>query len=521
MHKMEIEKVKVLYVDDEEGNLTAFRATFRRDFDVHVASNGPDALAFMEKHEIHVVISDQRMPGMTGSEFLALVRGRWPHCIRLLLTGFSDIQAVVDAVNLGGIHAYITKPWDPTDLKLRIEQAHEVHTLREEREKLFHRYRQVFDDSGDPIVIVDTMGRLREVNNAAVALLRMERGEVLGLSIDGLITDLPEMVGAMRAHRKGTLFSDIDLSLRIPDGRVIDCLLTATYLGHSRGGPTLFQAMIKDISDRKKEELRLKKLNKVLDQRVAIRTRQLMDAMDDLGAFSYSVAHDLRSPLKNIKVLSEHLSGKAAMRGDEEDRDLSHRIHKGSTRLITLVDDLLRFSRTDNQEIVREQIDLAEVLGECIQNLEQEHEHVEFVLPMQGSASLWADRSMLTVALTNLITNAIKFTRKREHPRVEVGHNGDKENVVVWIKDNGVGFDGAKNEQVFGVFKRLHNSDQFEGTGIGLALVHRIMKKHSGSCWAEGVIDQGATFSLRFPVHVEQEQTPVIHPIETRDGLAT
>lgn len=496
---MDPQRIKVLYVDDEEGNLMAFRASFRRDFEVHVASGAEQALALLEKEPMHVIISDQRMPKMTGAEFLAVVRTRWPRSVRLLLTGFSDIEAVVEAINQGGIHAYITKPWDPTDLKLRIEQAYEVHALREERERLFNRYRQVFDASGDPIVIVDADGRLREINTAAQRLMGMDRGALLTSSLHEFVPDVRRLFQIMRPVRQGATFTNVDLTLALPNGRTIDCLLTATYVGRSADGKALFQAMIKDISDRKQEEQRLKKLNVDLDRRVAVRTQQLMEALDDLGAFSYSVAHDLRSPLKNIKVLTEHLSGLAALRGDEEQRDLTSRIHKGSARLIALVDELLRFARTDTHEIRREQVDLSEAVHECVQDLVLDRDDVQFVLPEAGAAMLQADRAMLKVVLNNLLTNAVKFTRNQARPRVEVGFTQEGDDTVVYVKDNGIGFDNQKGDQVFGMFKRLHRADQFEGTGIGLAIVQRIMQKHAGTCWAQGEPGVGATLFLRFP----------------------
>ncbi|HMN06307.1 MAG TPA: response regulator [Flavobacteriales bacterium] len=491
-------RIKVLYVDDEEGNLMAFRASFRREFDVHVAISAADALAWLEENPVHVVISDQRMPGMTGSEFLAIVRKRWPRSVRLLLTGFSDIEAVVDAINLGGIHAYITKPWDPTDLKLRVEQAYEVHSLRDQRDKLLDRYRQIFESSGDPILILDDQGKFKELNTAARHLLRLERTAPLP-DLSTYVQDVPAMFRRMRQHRRGVAYKNVDITLAIPNGPLMDCLVTATHMGKSGEKRSLYQVILKDITDRKKQEEHLKKLNSDLDKRVAIRTKQLLEALDDLGAFSYSVAHDLRSPLKNIKVMSEHLSSMALLRNDEEERDMSERIHKGVTRLIALVDDLLRFSRTDSMETTFTDLDIRETLNECIDEHGISPHKVKFILPEPGQAIIHADPAMIKVVLNNLLANAIKFTKKRDVARIEVGHAREGDTDVVWMKDNGVGFDAQKKDQLFGVFKRLHSTSQFEGTGIGLALVDRIMKKHNGSCWAEGAPDSGATIYLRFP----------------------
>ncbi|HEY0979029.1 MAG TPA: ATP-binding protein [Flavobacteriales bacterium] len=503
---MDPARIKVLYVDDEEGNLTAFRATFRREFEVHIASDAATALELLAKEHMHVVISDQRMPRITGSEFLAQVKMRWPRTVRFLLTGFSDIEAVIDAVNDGGIHAYVTKPWDPTDLKLRIEQAYEVHALRDDRERLLSRYRQVFEDSGDPIVIFDHSGHILEANAAAQKLVGADRSSLITSKLDRFIQDPGRWVHALAGKRKGSSFTGLDLSLTTFDGNTVDCLMTVTYLGRNPDDQVLYQAVIKDITDRRQEEVQLKKLNADLDKRVNVRTKQLMEALDDLGAFSYSVAHDLRSPLKNIKALSEHLGSLAALRGDEEERDLSSRIHKGTARLINLVDDLLRFARTDTHEMRNEPNDLRQVVDECVHDMGGDHGNVEFVLPEAGVNIIPADRAMLKVALNNLLTNALKFSRTRAVPRVEIGHRIDEGNHMVWVKDNGVGFEESKSEQVFGVFKRLHRNDQFEGTGIGLAIVQRIMQKHSGSCWAESALDQGATFFLRFPAQITEQR---------------
>ncbi|MGV9012845.1 MAG: sensor histidine kinase [Flavobacteriales bacterium] len=501
---MDNERVKVLYVDDEEGNLTAFRASFRRDFDVHTESSGNSAIAFLEKNPVHVVISDQRMPGMTGSEFLAIVRQRWPRSARLLLTGFSDIEAVIDAVNHGGIHAYITKPWDPTDLRLRIEQAYEIHALREERERMLQRYRQVFDASGDPIALLDSSGKLHDVNRACEELLGRSRHTLLSGPVSENVIDLPATVKRMREQRKGRTTTNLELELRDAEGKPVTCLATLTLVGRTEDGHGLFQAMVKDISEQKRAEMALKRTNNELDQRVAERTAQLQTALDDLSDFSYSVAHDLRSPLKNIKTLSEHLVAMAAERGDPEERDLSQRIHKGSNRLIALVDDLLRFARTDSQTIQRGLVDIGELARECITNTAMEKSHARFVLPEPGTAWVHADAAMVQVVLNNLLANALKFTRLRDEALIKVEVTNEGNDTIVRVIDNGVGFDNGKNEQLFGMFKRLHPNSQFEGTGIGLALVHRIMQKHGGSVKAEGVPDKGATFILRFPGHVAE-----------------
>ena len=496
-----LERIKVLYVDDEEGNLTAFRTTFRRDFQVFTAHSASEGLEVLRKEDIHVVISDQRMPGMTGVDFLSQVREKYPATMRMLLTGYSDMEAVVSAVNKGRIYAYTTKPWDPNDLRLRIQQAYEVNSLRTERERMLKRYRQVFDVSADPIVIVDETGAIQDANPATEKLLGAPLEALKQIRFTELLEAPGGLVRSLKRNRMGTNFTNVDMTLRAPGGRLIDCILTATYLGKGHAGKALYQAMIKDISDRKQEELRLRKLNHDLDRRVAIRTRQLIDALEDLGSFSYTVAHDLRSPLKNIKALTEHLAEQSAASGMSNEADLARRIQKGSERMIDLVDDLLRFAQTNTRELQRSSIDVKELCEEVVSDLVPDDPGITVQIQMPEGTRMFGDRAMLKVVLNNLVSNAVKFTRTVDAPSITIGHQQEGDDCHLWVRDNGVGFDGSRAEKVFGAFKRLHRADQFEGSGVGLAIVQRVVTKHGGSVWAESALGQGTCIHVKIPLN--------------------
>ena len=501
------ERIRVLFVDDEENNLKAFKATFRRDMEVLVASSGPEALNLLEKEDVHVIVSDQRMPGMSGSEFLAIARERHPRAMRMLLTGYADLEAVVSAVNQGGIYAYTTKPWDENDLKLRIQQAYEIHQLRSEKDKLLHRYGQVFEASADPIVIVDKRGRVLEANNACARLLGIPRKDLIASLFTEYLEDPTGLVRSLKRNRKGNEFMNVDLTLKTAMGNLVDGLMTATYLGSQQGGQEVFQAIIKDVSDRKQEQNRLKKLNSDLDKRVAMRTSQLLEALEDLGSFSYSVAHDLRSPLKNIAALSELLHH-AAQVDPNEGREYADRIHRGANHMIQLVDDLLRFSQTNTRELERKPLLLQAVAREAIDDIVPEDRRGQIELSCSPVAEMIADAPMLKVVLHNLLSNALKFTRNKDAPAIVIGHQREGELDHLWVRDNGVGFDAKHKNQAFGVFKRMHNNDQFEGTGVGLAIVHRIVTKHGGQIWADSAEGQGTTIHITLPTSLFIAQTP-------------
>lgn len=494
------ERIRVLFVDDEENNLKAYRATFRREMDVLLAGSGAEALELLAREEVHVIVSDQRMPGMSGSEFLAIARQRHPRAMRLLLTGYSDLEAVVRAVNEGGIYAYATKPLDENDLRLRLQAAFEVQQLRGEKDKLLDRYGQVFEATADPIVIVDQRGQLLDANAACATLLGLSREELRQRRFTDFLDDAHGLVRGLKDQRSGKDFVNVDLTIRNAKGAVIDCLMTATYLGAQGGHRHVFQAIIKDVSDRKQEQKRLEKLNADLDRRVAARTAQLLEALEDLGSFSYSVAHDLRSPLKNIAALSELLRTTAeADPALAECQPFAERIERGAGHMIQLVDDLLRFSQTSTRAVERKEVNLLELAHEAVSDVVPEDRRTQVSFDVDPAALVLADAPMLKVVLHNLLANALKFTRTKNAPVIAIEHRREAEHDLLVVRDNGVGFDAQQKDQAFGVFKRMHRTEQFEGTGVGLAIVHRVVTKHGGEVWAESAVGHGTAIHIKLP----------------------
>lgn len=500
------QRIRVLFVDDEENNLKAFRSTFRREMDVLLANSGEEALQLLETEQVHVIISDQRMPIMTGSEFLAQARERWPKPMRMLLTGFADLEAVVAAVNEGGIFAYCTKPWDLNDLTLKIKQAYEIHELREEKEELLFQYQRIFDTSGDPIAVVGRSGEILQANAACGKLVGLPVHELLHTNFTAHLDNPMDLLRSLRQKRTGNEFINVDLVVRTPAGNVIDCLMTATYLGRESLAGHSFQVVIKDITDRRQEELRMKKLNADLDKRVAARTGQLLEALEDLGSFSYTVAHDLRSPLKNIAALSEHLRTNVGDPSAAEDSaDLADRIHHGAKHMLELVDDLLRFSQTNKRDIDRRRVGLRALVEDLIHEQVPEPRLGQIQVDIDAGVQVLSDAPMLKVVLQNLLSNALKFTRLKPLPLIRITHRCSDGRDIISVLDNGVGFDPKHRDQAFGIFKRLHKAEQFEGTGVGLAIVQRIVAKHNGEVWAESALDQGTAIHVALPISDDQD----------------
>jgi signal transduction histidine kinase len=249
-----------------------------------------------------------------------------------------------------------------------------------------------------------------------------------------------------------------------------------------------------------KMTLLLENLINDLEQRVAERTAELAASNKELEAFAYSVSHDLRAPLRHILGFMELLQTKAGTNLDEQSRHYMDNISDAAHKMGQLIDELLSFSRMGRQTITLQQVDLGDLVREIMQEFEPDAAGRNIDWRIGDLPMVSGDTVMLRIVLVNLIANALKFTRHRQQARIEIGSlPGQNSETVIFVRDNGAGFDMAYADRLFGVFQRLHRADEFEGTGIGLANVHRAIARHGGRTWAEGEINQGATFFFSLP----------------------
>ena len=349
----------------------------------------------------------------------------------------------------------------------------------------------------DSIFVRDMDFAILYWNQGARELYGWKAEDAMGKQSHKLLrTIFPVMLDDLRAELLGTGRWEGELERTKADGTQVVVASRWSLQRDEQGQPLAILETSNDITDRKRWEDEIQSLN----QELARRSADLESINKELEAFAYSVSHDLRAPLRHMAGYTELLQKRITTALDEKSRRYIAMMLDSAKRMGTLIDDLLAFSRIGRAETQKTAVSLGQLVKEALNEVRPEAEGRDIAWKIGPLPDCYGDRSMLRLAFVNLLSNAVKFTRTRPHAEIEVGcADGKRSDVVVFVRDNGVGFDMKYVNKLFGVFQRLHQSEAFEGTGIGLATVQRIVHRHGGEVWAEGLVDKGATFYFTTP----------------------
>jgi PAS domain S-box-containing protein len=383
-------------------------------------------------------------------------------------------------------------------IRRRVEQ--ELLQSREELEReVAERTQQasLLNLTHDTIFVRDMSDIITYWNRGAEELYGWSAEEAVGKHSQQLLQAVfPTAIEEVRAELLRTGRWEGELRKTKADGSGVVVASRWSLRQNDEGRPLAILETNNDISDRKRREDEIRKLNLELGKR----TNDLEATNKELEAFAYSVSHDLRAPLRHMVGFTELLQKHIGATLDEKSRRYVKTILESAKKMGTLIDDLLAFSRIGRAETRETMVNLDQLVKELLADMQPETEGRNIDWKLGALPNLFGDRSMLRLALVNLISNAVKFTRTHPQAEIEIGSLDKKEEgVVVFVRDNGVGFDMKYAHKLFGVFQRLHQSDSFEGTGIGLATVQRIIHRHGGKVWAESLLNRGATFFFSVP----------------------
>ena len=345
------------------------------------------------------------------------------------------------------------------------------------------RMAQVLESIRDAFVAVDRQLRITYVNSQMCRYWNMEPKQIVGRDVGEFAAQFDHDGTAMRSFREA-LATEHSVTYEIQiRGRWYEARLYPFANGVA--------AYVRDVTRRKTEQERILNLNAELERRVALRTRQLELANKELESFSYSVSHDLRAPLRAIDGFSQALIEDYGAAFDERGRTYIDRVRNAAQRMADLIDALLRLAKVARAPMTLRDVDLSEIAQSIVEELREEEPQRTVTCEIAPSLHATGEPNLLAVLLQNLLGNAWKFTRHAEAARIEFGRTPEGE---FFVRDNGAGFDMAYGNKLFGAFQRLHSTDEYEGTGIGLATVARIVHRHSGTIRAEGAVGRGATF---------------------------
>lgn len=351
-----------------------------------------------------------------------------------------------------------------------------------------HRMAQVLDSIRDAFVAVDREMKVTYVNARMARFWRRTPVQMIGTNLSEYTKEFGDE-GRALLHFREALGSDRPLTFEVQThGRWYETRLYPFSDGVA--------AYVRDITRRKREQARVMEINAELERRVADRTEQLELANKELESFSYSVSHDLRAPLRAIDGFSQALVEDYGEQLDERARNYLDRVRKAAQRMADLIDALLKLSRVARASISFIPADITAIASSFLTELAEQHPDREVEVVVEQELSAFGEPHLIRALLENLLGNAWKFTRHTPHARIEVGRTPAGE---FYVRDNGAGFDMAYGNKLFGAFQRLHSTEEYEGTGIGLATVARIVHRHGGSIRAEGAIGSGATFYFSLP----------------------
>jgi PAS domain S-box-containing protein len=493
------EAANILIVDDKAGNIFALEQILSRPGrNIIRATNGKEALKTVLNTDVDLIILDVQMPDMDGFEVAQILKShKRTRDIPIIFASAEkkEQRFMIKGFEEGAVD-YLYKPLDAAVTEAKVSVLLQLHLQKKElirKNAILEKYALLINNSADLICIINARTlHFEEVNNAVVAMLGYTVDEIRNTSILSYMEqeDSHAVQRLSNANKEKFSFEiriyNKDRSVRWLNWNIVN--KDGCWFANAR-----------DITQQKRSDWEIKQLNADLEGNIAL----LEVTNKELESFSYSVSHDLRAPLRSINGYSRIILEDHQTQLNDELHRLLGKIQGNASRMGVLIDNLLEFSRLGRRKVAKYPVNLTELAHRVLNDLDEDHRgkariHIGSLPSAEG------DPVLLYQVIMNLVSNAIKYSGKKEAPEIEIGASEKEGKYIYFVKDNGAGFNMDYAHKLFGVFQRLHDSDAFEGTGVGLAIVQRIIVKHGGRVWAEGRLNEGATFFFSLPKPVTE-----------------
>lgn len=463
----------------------------------------PSTLKFEEVNKAAVSILGYSLDEMKGSSLLLYISEEDIPLVKKLSTSDAEkitfeTQVYTKDRNLKWLQ------WKIISKKgLWFANARDVTEIKEV-EQIRNYLATVVKQSGDAIYLHDEEGQIISWNTGAESIYGFSETEALDMRIWNVVPNhlMAEKQEVINQVLQGEKIELLETKRTTKFGKIIDVLFSASVIKDNQDNIVSIAITERDITEKKKYEEQLKQQAEELMSQAEQLERSMekvSEANKELESFSYSVSHDLRAPLRSINGFADMVVKSYSDKLDEEGVRMLNIIKDSAIKMGDLIDDLLEFSRMSRIELVKKEIAFGELAETVAEELTQTEPEKKKYITIKELPSAYGDKAMLKQVLTNLVSNAIKYSGKVEKPEIEIGALNEDNRTVFYVKDNGAGFDMEYAQKLFGVFQRLHSTKDFEGTGVGLALSHRIISRHGGEIWAKAEVDKGATFYFTLP----------------------